>query len=41
LYWVAFQRLPLAIYNEDGHEFRETEEIGERWLHSPARRPVV
>jgi hypothetical protein len=29
LYWVAFQRLPLAFYNEDGHESRETEEIGD------------
>jgi hypothetical protein len=29
LFWVAFQRLPVAQYTLDGEEIRETEEIGD------------
>lgn len=29
LFWVAFQRLPVAQYTLDGEEIRETDEIGE------------
>jgi hypothetical protein len=28
LFWVAFQRLPIASYTLDGKEIRETDEIG-------------
>jgi hypothetical protein len=29
LFWVAFQRLPIAQYTRDGKDLRETTEIGE------------
>jgi hypothetical protein len=28
LYWVAFWRLPVAFYMDDGKEFRESDEVG-------------
>jgi hypothetical protein len=29
LLWVAFQRLPVASYTQDGKEIRETDEVGD------------
>jgi hypothetical protein len=29
LYWVAFQRLPIAYYKSDARDIRETAEVGE------------
>jgi len=29
LLWVAFQRLPVALYTYDGKEVRETDEVGD------------
>jgi hypothetical protein len=29
LLWVAFERLPIALYNEKGHELRDATDIGE------------
>ncbi|HWX32812.1 MAG TPA: hypothetical protein VNZ53_35950 [Steroidobacteraceae bacterium] len=36
LYWVAFQRLPIAI-DSDGKEFRETEDVGDYDIQMPDR----
>ena len=36
LYWVAFQRLPIAI-DLDGKEFRETEDVGDYDIQMPDR----